>query len=121
MINGELGYSIEKKDNKKKVIITFDGFTKPDMVEKFLKDYEKLKKSVSVQDTCLVLNGKTLKVFPQELEENLAQLYTDYTQFKKIYIVKPDQIVTKMQIERILKAANIKEKFEFINSVDDVK
>lgn len=121
MISEELGYSIERKDNEKKVIITFDGFTKPDMIEKFLKDYENLKKSISVQNTCLVLNGKTLKVFPQELEGNLVKLYTDYTQFKKIYIVKPDQIVTKMQLDRVLKSANIKEKFEFIDSVDDVK
>ena len=119
--NFDSGYYIERKDAEKKVIVHFDGFTKPEMIGAFLKDYEVLKKSVDVKNIELYLNGKTLKAFPRELENNLKDLYTDYTSFKKIYIVKPDQIVTQMQIQRVLKSANIENHFEFIDSINDVK
>ena len=59
--NLDSGYYIERKDSEKKVIVHFDGFTKPEMVEAFLKDYEILKKSVDVKNIELYLNGKTLK------------------------------------------------------------
>ena len=117
----QTGYSIERKDSEKKVIIHFEGFTKPEMVESFSKDYTSLKKSVDVKNTVLVLDGKTLKAFPRELEDNLMKMYKDYTDFKKIYIMKPEQIVTKMQIQRVLKSANIENHFEFIDSINDVK
>lgn len=120
-IDTNLGYLIERKDAEKKVIIHFEGFVKPEMVENYLRAYEALKKSVDPKNTILLLNGKTLKPFPRELEGNLKNLYTDYTVFKKIYIVTPEQAVAKMQIQRVLKSANIENHFEFIESVNDVK
>lgn len=112
-------YSIQSSNDK--VIITFNGFLKPDNIPNFLKDYNALKSSVDLKNTILILNGKTLKAFPRELESNLAKLYTDYTAFKKIYIVNPDQIVTKMQIQRVLRTEHIESHFQFIDSVADVK
>lgn len=116
-----LGYSIERKDWEKKVLIEFEGFAKSDMIESFMKDYESLKKSVDVQNTTLILIGGTLKALPREAEDNLITLYKDYTQFKKIYVVDPDQMVTKMQIKRVIKAANIESHFEFVNSIENIK
>ena len=44
----------------------------------------------------LVLDVSKLKVFPKDVEENLGELYKDYTDFKKIYVVTPEEVVTKM-------------------------
>lgn len=114
------GYEIKKDEAKKRVVITIDGFFDLGSVSAFQKDYEALKKQVNVSETELVLNGKELKAFPKEAESNLKELYSDYTKFKTIYIVKPNALVTKMQVERILKSANLQDKFNFIDSVADL-
>ena len=43
-----------------------------------------------------MLDVSKLKVFPKDVEENLGELYKDYTDFKKIYVVTPEEVVTKM-------------------------
>lgn len=111
-------YSIQSDTNN--VTITFNGFLKADNIPHFLKDYDSLKSSIDVKNTTLILNGKTLKAFPKELEGNLAKLYEDYTVFKKIYIINPDQMVTKMQIQRVLRTAHIENHFQFVDSVTNI-
>lgn len=61
-----------------------------------------------------------MKVFAKELEGNLSSLYHDYANFKKVYIVPSTELVSKMQLKRILKSENLEEHFEFIKSVADV-
>ncbi|MBD7912167.1 MULTISPECIES: hypothetical protein [Clostridium] len=121
MTSNNLGYSIERKDGEKKVIISFEGFAKPEMIENFMKDYKSLKNSVDVKNTILILIGGTLKAFPRDAEDDLINIYKDYTDFKKIFVVNPEQIVTKMQIKRVLKAANIEDHFEFVDSINEIK
>ncbi len=116
----EAGYQIEKKLSENKVIIHFAGFTKPEMVADFMRDYEELRKSINVSETELVLDGKTLKVFPVEFEKNLIKIYESYTNFKKVYLTNPNAILTKMQIKRVLKKAGIESKFQFIDDVNSL-
>lgn len=112
-------YEILKNGNQ--VTIKFHGFLKEENLKGFLDEYEKLKKSVNVKDTDLILDGKELKVFPKESESELSELYKDYVCFKKIYVITSDDLISKMQLKRILNAAGLSDKFEFINSVNDIK
>ena len=52
-----------------------------------------------------MLDVSKLKVFPKDVEENLGELYKDYTDFKKIYVVTPEEVVTKMQMQRVQRIA----------------
>jgi len=114
-------YSIIKDDAKKNVRIDIDGFFGPNDVNQYLKDYEALKKSIDVKSTTLILNGKDLKAFPNEVEATLGELYKDYSTFKKVYITTPTQLVTKMQVQRVLRSNNLAEHFEFVANVEDIK
>lgn len=121
MLNNESNYSIIKDNAKKSVRIDINGFFGPNDVTEYLKDYQSLKKSIDVKSTTLILNGKDLKAFPNEVEATLAELYKDYSTFKKVYITAPSQFVTKMQVQRVLKSNNLAEHFEFIENVEDIK
>ena len=114
-------YIIERKDSEKKVVMHFDGFLDAAAVKNFAVDYDKLTKEVNTAETTLVLDGKKLKAFPPEAENDLMNLYKSYTIFKKIYILNPDILITKMQVKRVLKNAGIAEKFEFIDNVSDAR
>lgn len=117
----QANYSIKRDDSQKNVIIDINGFFGPDDINVFLKDYENLKKSIDFKNTTLILNGKDLKAFPREVEGNLAELYKDYSTFKKVYMTIPAQIVTKMQVQRVLKSNNLTAYFEFVEKVEDIK
>lgn len=112
-------YSIDKKGDR--VIISCKGFADKNNVSDFLRDYENLKKSVNVHETTLIVDGTDLKVFPKEVESDLAKLYADYAKFKKLYVIMSKDVVSKLQLQRVLKGANLMEKVKFINSVDEAE
>jgi len=115
----QANYSFTKDDSKKKVRVDLNGFFGLEDIEQFLKDYESLKKSIDVKNTTLILNGKDLKAFPREAEGNLAELYKDYSTFKKVYITTA-QAVTKMQVQRVLKTNNLESHFEFVADAESI-
>ena len=110
-------YEIERKDSEKKVIMHFNGFMTTEAVAEFTIDYKKLIQEINTDQTTLVLDGKTLKAFPKEAEDNLMELYKSYTVFAKIYILNPENTITKMQVKRVLKNAGIENKFELFEMV----
>ena len=67
-----------------------------------------------------MIGGSKLKVFAKELEGKLANMYHDYANLKKVYIIPSTELIRKMQLKRILKSENLEEHFEFIKSVADV-
>lgn len=113
-------YVISVKDDKG--VIAFNGFLPYEGMQKFLTGYNELKKSVNPSTADLVLDAAKLNTFPKELEDKLGDLYCDYVKtFKKVYIVTPSNVITKMQLQRVLRAKNIFEKITFVDSASAVK
>lgn len=113
-------YSMFKDEDKNRVIFQFDGFLPEYGFSDFLDEYANIKKSVKLSETTLVLEASKLRVFPNELEEQLGKLYRDYIDFKKIYVVTPESIVSRKQIERVFRANNIFPYYEFINGLNEI-
>lgn len=112
-------YEINKE--KGRVIIKFYGFLTPESLQQYISDYDKLKKSVNVDNTILILDTEKLSVFPQEAEDDLGAFYVDYTKFKQVYVKNGNNRPLKSQFERMWRKFNILDKFTFINSLDQAK
>lgn len=119
-VNNNSNYIISIKDNRG--IITFNGFLPYEGINKFLEGYNQLKNLLNPSISDLVLNAENLNTFPKELENDLGNLYCDYVNtFKRVFIVTPSNIITKMQAQRVLKSNNIFEKVTFVDSISDIE
>lgn len=113
-------YIIFKDDEKNRVIIEFYGFLQKVSLSDFLNDYPTIKKSVKLSETILVLAASKLRVCPKDIEVYLGKLYRDYIDFKKVYVIAPENIVSRRQLERVFRIYGVAPYFEFINGLDEI-
>ena len=116
---GKFGVGVDEA--RKEVVLAFDGFFNGSGTPAFMRDYEGAKKRVNPSSSTLIIDAKNLKPFPPEVLDHAGAIYRDYTQFNKIYVIKPDNITAKMQMDRIFKKENVVDRFEVVKSVAECR
>jgi hypothetical protein len=114
-LKGNFGAKVDKAN--KKVYLYFEGYFETSCAEKFFKEYTEAKASVNLKETSLVILAKNLKPFPQEALSSAGEIYKDYTNFKDITFVEPENVIAKMQIHRVLKENKIEDKYNFVKDI----
>ncbi|QGH33679.1 hypothetical protein GI584_06445 [Gracilibacillus salitolerans] len=103
------GYVIDVKVTSKTVYMNVVGAFTPDQADKFHQDYEKQIGSISTIDYVLQVDCKDMKVINQEMTPKLTQSFELYKKsgFKKIEFLINNNVVIKMQLNRIAKTVDL--------------
>ena len=104
-----------------KLVISFSGFYDADGIDDFFKTYARETKSINKPNTTVVLDAVKLSTFAPDVLEGLIKAFHEYTNYKKIFLVKSTNGVANNQFMRLLRAGNILEKFHFVDSLVETR
>lgn len=101
-------YKIEQKRLDKALLISFDGFPTVEETAQFVTEYMNNVSKINPSTTSLILDGKKLAVLKPDALPNLEQSYLAYMSagYKNILVVKPENMTTQMQLNRVAKKVN---------------
>lgn len=113
-------YTIETKQQEKKLLITTSGSFSIEEAEKYISQLEATLKTINPSQYDLIIDGREQKVIGQEVLPLLEKAIGIYlaTPFKSRRSVEFDSAVTKSQIKRLGKN-ELLENFTFHDSLED--
>ncbi|HEX3043247.1 MAG TPA: hypothetical protein VHY08_00720, partial [Bacillota bacterium] len=95
--------------NDKIFEIAVNGFFLEEDAKEFVKDYLADIKSFNPKEYSLIIDSSKMSIIKADLISGLEQCFKLYmsTGFKKIIIITPEDVIEKMQFERLSKDVNL--------------
>lgn len=112
-------FNFNQAENK--LTITFSGFYDAPGIDDFFKSYARETNKINKPNTTVVLDAVKLSTFAPDVLDGLVKAFNEYTNYKKIFLVKSANGVANNQFTRLLRAGNILEKFHFVDSLSQAK
>ncbi|QWU13818.1 hypothetical protein SAMN04487895_10152 [Paenibacillus sophorae] len=103
-------------DPKAKVFhIDLFGFYGVDEAEKFFVDYEKNATTLNKDEYSIVIDCQGLSTFKPDILPYLRDAYKAYAEFKSVSFINPQNPVGQMQLKRVARETNMRDKFQFVD------
>ncbi|HEX3043821.1 MAG TPA: hypothetical protein VHY08_03625 [Bacillota bacterium] len=95
--------------NDKIFEIAVNGFFQEEDAKQFLEGYSTNVKSFNPKEYSLIVDASKMSIIKADLTSGLEQCFKLYmsTGFKKIIIITPEDVIEKMQFERLSKDVNL--------------
>lgn len=113
-------HSIKHDAVKKTLTIKVEGFLVTEGAPIFIQDYEANKAKLKKEETVIIVDTKQLLPFQPDFIAPMGELYKDYAEFKRKIIIMPENITTKLQVNRILRNVNLQSEFELVEDLAQV-
>lgn len=103
------GYVIDVQNAKNNIYVNVVGVFTPQQAESFHKDYQKQVNSIESDKYVLEVDCKDMQVINQDMIPKLTQSFEMYkaSGFKKIEFLISNNVVIKMQLNRIARTVNL--------------